>query len=191
MSEHVEHWEEDQAHDEGVAREDGTRAEARACPSEGAGEGPGPRIAGWRTWQVVSIGKEARLKSFSAEVVWEPGLNVARCLMGKSSWEINSRRHPHPCENPPGWDCQCGFWAYRSFRLLEYYQQPRHVIGVVGLGGDVVETEWGFRASHARPLAVVGDDYLARSAEDLSIPVLSVAECEMFAIEQGYVWEEA
>lgn len=91
---------------------------------EGVFWSPQP-VVGWRAW--LWTGKT--LKGYRVE--WpEPEL-AAVC---------------ERCENPPGWDHGCGIYALKEFSELA--EAP--VFGRVEMWGDVVEHEWGYRASHAR-----------------------------------------
>ncbi len=68
-----------------------------------------------------------------------------------------------------------------------------HVHGVVALGGEVEEHELGMKAEFARIVALADSDiaqrfakqYLEHRGHPLPIPILSVAECEMLALDQG------
>lgn len=65
-------------------------------------------------------------------------------------------RRPN-CE-PPGIDCVCGFYAFRSYdeahamlgRTLSYYGVRPTALLTVELDGDVLEYERGYRAAHQR-----------------------------------------
>src|SRR5207237_134625 len=59
----------------------------------------------------------------------------------------------------PDWDCACGIYAAKRLELALPYRVGRddartvaRVVGLVALGGDVIEHRDGFRASLARPL---------------------------------------
>ena len=101
---------------------------------------------GWRAWRVVEHGNELRLASVIYDDLWpEDEPLVARCAFG------------HPA---PDFDCACGVYATRRFELARAYGVGRNdartvgrVIGLVALGGDVVEHRHGWRGSHALPLA--------------------------------------
>jgi hypothetical protein len=84
-------------------------------------------------------------------------MNVAVCITGS---EPVPRK---PCEEVPGWDHQCGFWAMRERAAMEAFRDrnwsmalPHYapVWGQVALWGNVVVSEHGWRASHARPVAI-------------------------------------
>ena len=83
------------------------------------------RVVGWRAW--VWTGKT--LKGYRAE--WNEAMMVAAC---------------DRCDNPPGWDHGCGIYALKE--PTELADAP--IFGRVEMWGDVVEHEWGYRASHAR-----------------------------------------
>lgn len=100
---------------------------------------------GWRAWRVVEDEGELRLASVLYEDVWPDGEPlVARC------------EHGH---RAPDWDCSCGIHAAKQLELALPYRVGRddrrtvaRVVGLVALGGDVIEHEHGFRASLAQPL---------------------------------------
>ncbi|MFQ5523067.1 MAG: hypothetical protein ACE5F5_05770 [Acidimicrobiia bacterium] len=81
-------------------------------------------VVGWRAW--VWTGKT--LKGYRAE--WSKGMMAATC---------------DRCDSPPGWDHGCGIYALKD--LAELSDAP--IFGRVEMWGDVVEHEWGYRASHA------------------------------------------
>ncbi len=82
-------------------------------------------VVGWRAW--TWTGKT--LKGYRAE--WCEATMTACC---------------DRCESSPGWDHGCGIYALKE--LTELDDAP--VLGRVEMWGDVVEHEWGYRASHAR-----------------------------------------
>lgn len=69
-------------------------------------------------------------------------------------------RRPN-CE-PPGLDCVCGFYAFKSYdeaarmlgRTIGYYGVRPTALLTVELEGEVLEYERGFRAQHQRVLSV-------------------------------------
>ncbi len=111
---------------------------------------------GWRAWRVVEEDGEVRLASVLYEDVWpadEP--LVAACSSGHRA---------------PDFDCSCGVHAAKELRLALPYRVGRddavtlgRVVGLVALGGDVVEHEHGWRASHAWPLRIWAPSELAEA----------------------------
>jgi hypothetical protein len=60
-------------------------------------------------------------------------------------------------------------------------QYAHHVIGAVALWGRVVEHECGYRAQHARPVALL-DGYAAQDVADVyGVPLLSADQLVVFA----------
>jgi hypothetical protein len=102
---------------------------------------------GWRAWRVVEHEDEVRLASVIYDVVWPAdGLLSATCSKGHDA---------------PDFDCACGIYAAKRLELALPYRIGRddrrtlgRVVGLVALSGDVIEHRDGWRASHARPLAV-------------------------------------
>jgi hypothetical protein len=100
---------------------------------------------GWRAWRVVEAEDELRLASVLYDTVWpidEP--LVAACESGHRA---------------PTFECACGVYAARDRALALPYRVGRddrttvgRVLGLVVIGGDVVEHRAGWRASHAYPL---------------------------------------
>jgi hypothetical protein len=102
---------------------------------------------GWRAWRVVVHEDELRLASVLYDAVWPDGEPlVAAC------------EHGH---RAPDFDCACGIYAAKRLELALPYRVGRddrrtlgRVVGLVALSGDVIEHRDGWRASHARPVAV-------------------------------------
>lgn len=78
---------------------------------------------------------------------WEAGqVNVAFHLPDGSDQQHSA----------PGWNCRCGFNAFKTLRsLLRYGNLDMDVAGRVELFGNVVEHERGYRAEKARILDLV------------------------------------
>ena len=102
---------------------------------------------GWRAWRVVEAEDEVRLASVLYDDMWpvdDP--LVAACPSGHTA---------------PDFDCACGIYAAKRLELALPYRVGRdepgtvgRVVGLVALGGDVIEHADGWRASHARPLRI-------------------------------------
>lgn len=105
-------------------------------------------VVGWRAWTVRETAAGLRLGSVLHELVWAPGAPVvAECV---------AEGAVHPV---PGPRCLCGFHAVRDpVDALSYLigrDEPDtvcRVLGEVALWGHVLETESGWRGSHALPL---------------------------------------
>src|SRR5207247_1337663 len=81
---------------------------------------------------------------------------------------------PLPAHPVPGLDCGCGFHAAKDRAAARTYLRGRdepgtvaRILGQVALWGHVVETEGGWRASHAYPARLLVDD--PRLAKELVV----------------------
>jgi hypothetical protein len=96
---------------------------------------------GWRLWHV----HRGRLLSWAVDYLWEPGENVASCMVLSCT----------PCDTPPGRCCHCGFWALWTpaqvaRRVGTATEPPWHVMGLVSGWGTVARHgREGFRAERA------------------------------------------
>jgi hypothetical protein len=136
-------------------------------------------VVGWRAWVVTETPAGLRLGSVLHELVWEPGTPVlADCRQDEDPFA--ERQQPHPV---PGLPCNCGFHAARdpadALSYLRGRDEPGtvcRILGEVALWGHVVETEAGWRASHAYPARLyVGDPIVAAALAAYGVPVLSPA----------------
>ena len=115
-------------------------------------------VVGWRAWAVRETPAGVRLASVLHELVWRPGGTEVAACAGDGG--------VHPV---PGPRCSCGFHAARdpadALTYLIGRDEPGtvcRVLGEVALWGHVLETETGWRASHALPLRLyVRDPELA------------------------------
>jgi hypothetical protein len=100
-----------------------------------------------------------RLSSVVYDVAWQPGETlVAECLRQRRAarrpWRKERLTHAAPEER-----CQCGIYAIDDPFELGSYLDSRYadrdgahrIVGRVSLWGTVVESERGWRASHAYP----------------------------------------
>jgi hypothetical protein len=116
-------------------------------------------LEAWRVWRVSTHDGRVTLHSAFADAPWEPGVPLsATCVKQHRSrrrpWRMESSRH-----NAPEFGCTCGIHGVRSFAAARWYlegqpaaSQGDRVIGRVALWGDVVVSQWGWRASFAYPL---------------------------------------
>lgn len=118
---------------------------------------------GWRTWLVVEHDGALHLRSVVFAISWPSRQElVAGCE--RSPRQLLShlwrRRRVHEA---PSVNCECGIYAAKTMEHAARYlsghddfsQRVRHrVIGRVQLWGSVVETEFGWRASHAYPASL-------------------------------------
>lgn len=116
---------------------------------------------GFRSW---SWDGKLRPLTFS-ERSWHPGVNSAQC---------DIMPFPHLVGDQA---CSCGFYALKRFRGYgPYGDSPfsTYVSGVVELFGVVTECTEGYRASHARVLAFIGQSPSARDAASaFNVPLLA------------------
>jgi hypothetical protein len=137
-------------------------------------------VTGWRAWVVRETADGLRLGSVLHDLEWPHGrAALAEC-----------RRHedvfaepvaPHPV---PGRACNCGFHAARDPVDALSYARGRdepgtvcRVLGEVTLWGHVLETEHGWRASHAYPARIyVAKPVLIAELERYGVPV-ECGEC--------------
>ena len=95
----------------------------------------------------------------------------------------------------PHRDCRCGFSAYYALTAEPELPAPEAVWGAIVAWGRIVECETGFRAQHARPLALLDlanpDDLAERgrrrevAAERYGIPLLPHDELLAYAAWHG------
>jgi hypothetical protein len=111
-------------------------------------------VLGWRAWIVTETPAGLRLGSILHDFVWmldEPA--IAACRRDEDPFA--EPLPPHPV---PSVACNCGFHAARdpadALSSLRGRDEPGtvcRILGEVALWGQVVETEAGWRASHAYP----------------------------------------
>ncbi len=130
-------------------------------------------VRGWRAWVVTETAAGFRLGSVLHDVLWhvgEPALADCRNPDGKA-----------PLHPVPGRECDCGFYAARdpadALSYLVGRDEPStvcRVLGEVALWGHVLETEYGWRGSHAYPLRLyVPDATVAAGLAGYCTPVSS------------------
>ncbi len=134
-------------------------------------------VTGWRAWAVTETAAGLRLASVLHDLVWpleQPAL--AECRRHEDPFA--EALPPHPV---PGVACNCGFHAARDPVDTLSYARGRdepgtvcRILGEVTLWGHVVETEAGWRASHAYPVRLyVADLRVVRALAVYGVPVLS------------------
>jgi hypothetical protein len=97
----------------------------------------------------------------------------------------------------PHRDCTCGFSAYYALPAEPELPAPEAVWGAIVAWGRIVECETGFRAQHARPIALLDvhnpDDRRERglrravAADAYGIPLLARDELVAYAAWHGEV----
>jgi hypothetical protein len=132
-------------------------------------------VTGWRAWVVTHTATGVRLGSVLHDLVWpHDRALVAECRHEDDPFA--TALPPHPV---PGADCNCGFHAARDPVDALSYARGRdeanticRILGEVHLWGHVVETEGGWRASHAYPARLyVADPALAAALAAYGVPV--------------------
>jgi len=132
-------------------------------------------VTGWRAWVVTETPKGLRLGSVLHDLVWAHGeAALAECR--REDDPFATALGPHPV---PGAECNCGFHAARDPVDAFSYARGRdeagticRILGEVLLWGHVLETEGGWRASHAYPVRLyVPDDAIAAGLAAYSVPV--------------------
>lgn len=119
-------------------------------------------VFAWRTWNLGDniLGQpDDLLHSTAAGTTWNAGVNSATCERYRMSGGTLPTSFAHPA---PQADCTCGIWAFKTpLRLLREFGRTdinecvaRRIFGVVELAGKIVELELGYRAQHARVVAL-------------------------------------
>jgi len=119
-------------------------------------------VEAWRVWRVGLRDGAVVLLSLFADAAWEPGRPLdAGCATRRRSrllpWRVPPNDHP-----APELDCSCGIYgvatqeaAREYLDAVRYAPRGRRVLGRVGLWGDMVESEQGWRARHAYPIEIL------------------------------------
>lgn len=132
-------------------------------------------VTGWRAWVVTETAAGVRLGSVLHDLVWpRGGPVVAECRREDDPFATPLGAHP-----VPGAECNCGFHAARDPVDALAYARGRdepgticRILGEVHLWGHVLETEGGWRASHAYPAHLyVADSDIAAALAAYSVPV--------------------
>jgi hypothetical protein len=140
-------------------------------------------VTGWRAWVVRETPAGLRLGSVLHDLVWPHGRAVvAECRLHEDPFAEAVAAHA-----VPGVPCGCGFHAARDAVDALSYARGRdevgtvcRILGEVSLWGHVLETEAGWRASHAYPARMyVPDASLAAELGGYAVPV-SWAEPDAF-----------
>jgi hypothetical protein len=135
-------------------------------------------VTGWRAWTVVETNAGLRLGSVLHDLLWPCARPVvAECRLDEDPFAAPVAPHP-----VPGAACNCGFHAARDASDALSYARGRdepgticRILGEVTLWGHVLQTESGWRASHAYPSRLYVPDAelaaaLAAYGVDISSP---------------------
>jgi hypothetical protein len=137
-------------------------------------------VTGWRAWVLTETAAGLRLGSVLHELMWPHGQPVvAECRRHEDPFA--DALGPHPV---PGAGCNCGFHAARDPADALSYARGRdepgtvcRILGEVTLWGHVLQTEGGWRASHAYPQRLyVADAQIAVALAGYGVSISS-AEC--------------
>ena len=148
---------------------------------------------GWRTWRVATGPDGAVLEGAFSGVPWDPDTTHAVCDRGPSAMP-----GPHPV---PAISCECGLYAFstpdEALRCLVMSPDeidgggpPPFVAGaVIGWGRIVQHGRQGWRAQHARPVALLdtGHPMLKALALRHRVPVVSAQGFRLLPLEFGEV----
>ena len=134
-------------------------------------------VTGWRAWVVTETPAGLRLGSVLHDLLWSHGrAALAECRRDDDPFTLPVAAHP-----VPGPDCNCGFHAARDPVDALSYARGRdeanticRILGEVRLWGHVLETERGWRASHAYPARL----YVSDPAVALALSAYGVPICE-------------
>jgi hypothetical protein len=101
-------------------------------------------LTGWRAWKIAGSKDGMKLKAIGASQnhIWEPRTQLEAVCNSKGDHAA------------PGFNCQCGVWAFKELDGLISALGSYHdlkVLGQVSLWGRVVETKNGYRAEKAYP----------------------------------------
>jgi hypothetical protein len=111
----------------------------------------------WRVWKIVPSDGQYSLGSVVQRTVWPAGEALAaECLGCRHLFAKFRRKRRHEAPEAP---CECGIYAAALERVGQYVAEApcrgvARVLGQVALWGTVIESERGFRASHAYPTRI-------------------------------------
>jgi hypothetical protein len=138
---------------------------------------------GFRHWHV----DDGRLFSIGRHPLDDVECPSGAGAFGRIEWPIAGLT-ALPCRDgaSPGLECTCGIYATNDLRdpgpvWRSGPHYAHHVIGAVALWGRVVEHEIGFRAQHARPVALLDGHGAQDVAERYGIPTVSAGEATALA----------
>ncbi len=150
-------------------------------------------LAGFRRWGSRRGGLYSGI-FVAGRFVPNPALSLVAPRIPPSPWP-RDRAGPARClairgHEAPYRDCLCGFYAYYTLPEEPDLPAPEAVWGAVVAWGRIVESEHGFRAQYARPVALLDCENpldrrktrrVARAAESYDIPLLERDELIAYA----------
>lgn len=150
-------------------------------------------VVGWRTWRMRAAEGGAVLEGVHSGIRWGAGTTHAGCRRCPS-WMAGL--HPVPAAS-----CACGLYAFTApDDALDYLVRPPDTLddsdpaplvagAVIAWGRIVRDAEQGWRAQHARPVALLDTDHplLAALAVRHRVPVVSARGLRLLPLEYGEV----
>jgi len=142
---------------------------------------------GWRTWLVVERAGAFLLRSIVFDISWPPRRELAAGCEHPPPRLLTRPWRRAQAHEAPSVTCECGIYATKDAEGAARYldvsgegllERARHrVLGRVRLWGSVVETECGWRASHAYPAHIYVPTHRANgrrvNADDVALELAS------------------
>ena len=158
-----------------------------------------PNYLGFRWWKVTRNDTFGiRLQSIYYDYIWNLG-GPTRAAHGPSGFRSTAPEH-----EAPKFDCECGFYVFRSLPVAvvgDYgggvvtrtaSEDHCTVLGAVRTGGRVVfHGDQGIRAAQAQPVALAVEDrsqthpLVTALAERVGLPIFTIDNLERWAGEYG------
>ena len=157
-------------------------------------------LVGFRRWGARRGGLYSGI-FVAGRFIPNPALGMISPRVAQHPWPTDHDR-PAKCfalrgHDAPFRDCNCGYSAYYALPGEPEFAAPEAVWGAVVCWGRIVECETGFRAEHARPIALLDagapDDIREHgrrrfvAADAYGIPVLARDELLAYARWHGEV----
>ena len=152
------------------------RPDPDRCLPEGRLQLP---VIGWRCWRMRPTAEGVMLESLHHVDCWSVDITHARCDRCPP-WMVNLHQ-------APAISCECGLYAFsrpgeamrhaiqHAATLSACHQAPPVVGAVIGWGRVVQHGSGGWRAEHARPVALLntGHHLLEAAALRYGVPLVS------------------
>lgn len=146
-------------------------------------------VVGWRTWRARASDGRVVLEGVHSGVHWDCGTTHADCPKGRAGL------HPIPAAS-----CDCGLFAFSGpDDALHYLVTPSDTLdwddaplvagAVIAWGRIVPDGQHGWRAQHARPVALLDSDNAVLEALALRhrVPLVSARGLRLLPLEYGEV----